>query len=147
MNAQNPLWGNALLFTNALLEEYLLFLPCPPTRRNHPKKVMPSHLVRGSFLFPLSERSKGKERTIAISSGALFLFARRFDGIESILPLTWLNFSYIYLFHMPLWSILSNSYDWSKWSKACSEGSVPALGNRRWDPLLHLLFGALPSSE
>lgn len=23
---------------------------------------------------------------------------------------------------MPLWSILSNSYDWCKWSKACSEG-------------------------
>lgn len=30
--------------------------------------------------------------------------------------------SYVSLFRMPLWSILSNSYDWCKWSKACSEG-------------------------
>jgi len=41
---------------------------------------MPSHLVRGSFLIPLSGGLRGEERTIAISSGALFLFARRFDG-------------------------------------------------------------------
>lgn len=31
-------------------------------------------------------------------------------------------FSYVSLFRMPFWSILSNSYDWCKWSKACSEG-------------------------
>lgn len=30
--------------------------------------------------------------------------------------------SYVSLFRMPLWSILYNSYDWCKWSKACSEG-------------------------